>query len=146
MVEPGYAWIRVSQFQDATVDDFARKVRIVLVSAGFSKELTTAVLWLNEHDLDIRCVRLRPFANGDQTIVDVQQVVPLPEAEEYTIRLKVKELASRAEDSDRHELRLAFWRELIPAAKDRTPRFAQITPGNFHWIGTSAGLPGATLN
>jgi carboxyl-terminal processing protease len=25
MVEPGYAWLRVSQFQDRTVDDFARK-------------------------------------------------------------------------------------------------------------------------
>ena len=26
MVEPGYAWLRVSQFQDRTVEDFARKV------------------------------------------------------------------------------------------------------------------------
>jgi carboxyl-terminal processing protease len=26
MVEPGYGWIRVAQFQDRTVDDFARKV------------------------------------------------------------------------------------------------------------------------
>jgi carboxyl-terminal processing protease len=26
MVEPGYGWLRVSQFQDRTVDDFARKV------------------------------------------------------------------------------------------------------------------------
>ena len=26
LVEPGYAWVRVSQFQDRTVDDFARKV------------------------------------------------------------------------------------------------------------------------
>ena len=26
MVEPGYGWIRVSQFQDRTVDDFARKL------------------------------------------------------------------------------------------------------------------------
>lgn len=26
MVEPGYAWIRLTQFQDKTVDDFARKV------------------------------------------------------------------------------------------------------------------------
>ena len=25
-VEPGYAWIRVSQFQDRTIDDFARKI------------------------------------------------------------------------------------------------------------------------
>ncbi|WP_374594134.1 S41 family peptidase [Aquabacterium sp.] len=26
MIEPGYAWVRVSQFQERTVDDFARKV------------------------------------------------------------------------------------------------------------------------
>lgn len=26
IVEPGYAWLRVSQFQDRTVDDFARKI------------------------------------------------------------------------------------------------------------------------
>jgi len=26
MIEPGYAWVRVSQFQDRTVEDFARKV------------------------------------------------------------------------------------------------------------------------
>ena len=26
MVEPGYGWLRVSQFQDRTVDDFARKI------------------------------------------------------------------------------------------------------------------------
>ncbi len=26
MIEPGYAWVRVSQFQDRTVDDFVRKV------------------------------------------------------------------------------------------------------------------------
>ncbi|TXH12658.1 MAG: PDZ domain-containing protein, partial [Gammaproteobacteria bacterium] len=26
MIEPGYAWVRVSQFQEATVDDFVRKV------------------------------------------------------------------------------------------------------------------------
>jgi len=26
MIEPGYGWVRVSQFQDRTVDDFARKV------------------------------------------------------------------------------------------------------------------------
>ena len=26
MIEPGYAWVRLSQFQDRTVDDFARKI------------------------------------------------------------------------------------------------------------------------
>lgn len=76
--------------QEPREDDFARDVRIMLVAADFSKELTTAVLWLNERDLDIRCVRLKPYANGEQTIIDAQQVVPLPEAEEYMIRVREK--------------------------------------------------------
>jgi hypothetical protein len=71
-------------------DDFARDVRIVLVAADFSKELTTSVLWLNERELDIRCVRLKPYSNSEQTIVDAQQVVPLPEAEEYMVRVREK--------------------------------------------------------
>ena len=35
-------------------DAFAQDVRIVLVSANFSKELTTAVMWSNQPDLVIR--------------------------------------------------------------------------------------------
>ncbi|MFC3684179.1 S41 family peptidase [Hydrogenophaga luteola] len=38
LVEPGYAWVRVSQFQDRTVDDFARKVE-ELYKAGPLKGL-----------------------------------------------------------------------------------------------------------
>ena len=26
VIEPGYAWVRVSQFQDRTIDDFAKKL------------------------------------------------------------------------------------------------------------------------
>lgn len=76
-------------------DEFGQDVRIILVAADFSKELTTSVLWLNERDLDIRCVRLKPYALGSETIVDVQQVVPLPEAQEYMIRVREKEMEQR---------------------------------------------------
>ena len=69
-------------------DVFARDVRIVLVSANFSKELTTSVMWLNERNLDIRCVRLIPYKHRDQILVDVQQIIPLPEAESYQIKIK----------------------------------------------------------
>ena len=47
---------------DPKVSEFAQDVRIVLVSANFSKEITMSVLWLNERDLDIRCVRLIPYS------------------------------------------------------------------------------------
>jgi hypothetical protein len=54
-------------------------VRIVLASAEFSRESITSVVWLNEHGLDIRCVRLRPYSGGSRLFIDVQQIVPLPE-------------------------------------------------------------------
>lgn len=74
---------------------FAQDVRIVLASAEFSKELTTAVLWLNQRDLDIRCVRLRPYRDGSRVLIDVAQVLPLPEAQDYQVRLREKETSER---------------------------------------------------
>ncbi len=71
-------------------DDFAVDVRIVLVSADFSKELTTSVMWLNERNLDIRCVRLIPYNFEGKVLIDVQQIIPLPEAESYQIKIRQK--------------------------------------------------------
>lgn len=87
----------------ATPDEqaFGEDVRIVLASADFSKELTTSVLWLNERDLDIRCVRLRPHMDGGRVLLDIQQVIPLPEASEYLVGLREK--ATEARDARRKE-------------------------------------------
>jgi hypothetical protein len=71
-------------------NEFAQEVQIVLASAEFSKEITTTVLWLNDNGLDIRCVRLKPYIDGDRTLVDIQQVIPLPEAEAYQVQMKQK--------------------------------------------------------
>jgi hypothetical protein len=71
-------------------EKFADDVRIVLASADFSREVTTTVTWLNERDLDIRGVRLRPYKLGDRILLDVQQIIPLPELTEYQVRLREK--------------------------------------------------------
>jgi hypothetical protein len=74
-----------------------RRVRIVLVSAGFDTQITTAVLWLNDvYHLDITCIRLTPYRLGDRLVVDLQQLIPLPEAAEYTVGVRRREDASRA--------------------------------------------------
>ena len=75
-------------WDESQEDDFALDVRIVLVSANFSKELTTSVMWLNDRNLDIRCVRLIPYKFQGKTLVDVQQIIPLPEVESYQIKIK----------------------------------------------------------
>jgi hypothetical protein len=74
----------------AKPDEFGQEVRLILVSAEFSKEITTSVLWLNNHGLDIRCVRLRPYSLDGRIILDVEQVIPLPEAADLTIQIAQK--------------------------------------------------------
>ena len=76
-------------------DKFAQDVRLVLVSADFSKELTSAVLWLNDKDLDIRCVRIKPYAYEEKTLIDVQQVIPLPESADYQVQVREKKRQER---------------------------------------------------
>lgn len=76
------------QWDEPQEDDFALDVRIILVSADFSKELTTSVMWLNERNLDIRCVRLIPYKYESKLLIDVQQIIPLPEAEKYQVKIR----------------------------------------------------------
>jgi len=77
-----------------------RRVRILLVSGGFDPQITTTVLWLNEiYGLDITCVRLVPYRVEGRLLLDVQQVIPLPEAEELMVRLRRRESAVRAATS-----------------------------------------------
>ncbi|MEO0966564.1 MAG: hypothetical protein AAFY08_15790 [Planctomycetota bacterium] len=76
--------------------EFNADVRIVLVSADFSRELVYTVLWLNQRQLDISCVRLQPHRLDDRIILNVEPMVPLPEAGDYLIRQKEKAQADRA--------------------------------------------------
>ena len=76
-------------------DEFGQDVRIVLVSGDFSRELTTAVIWLNEKDLDICCTRIRPYTYEGKTLIDVQQVIPLPEAQNYQVEVREKKRVER---------------------------------------------------
>lgn len=76
-------------------DAFAQEVCIVLASAEFSRELTTAVLWLIDRGLDIRCVRLQLYSLDGRILVDVQQIIPLPEVAEYQVRVTEKKRKER---------------------------------------------------
>ena len=82
------------------VEDFAQKVRVILAAADFSKEITTSVLWLNDRDLDITCVRLSLHKLADQLVLSAEQIIPLPEAAEYQIKVKEKRHEERVFQKD----------------------------------------------
>lgn len=69
-------------------DEFASNVKIVLASANFSKELTTSVMWLISKGIDIRCVKFSPYTFKNDILLDINQIIPLPEAESYLIKIK----------------------------------------------------------
>lgn len=81
--------------------EFPNGVRIVLAAADFSKELTTAVMWLNQRDLDIRCVRMKPYKLEQRILLDIEQIIPLPEAQDYQVKLKQQ---SAIQKTAKHEI------------------------------------------
>lgn len=85
------------EWENPSDEIFPTETRVILSAANFSKELTTAVMWMNERGLDIRCVRMQPYKlEGSELLIDIQQVIPLPEAAEYQIRVREQAVEHKA--------------------------------------------------
>ncbi|SMY34179.1 hypothetical protein PMAL9190_01537 [Photobacterium malacitanum] len=80
---------------ESSLDDFGNDVRIVLASANFGKELTTSVLWLRDKGIDISCVRLTPYRYNGDVLINAEQIIPVPEIEEYQVKFREKQVEQR---------------------------------------------------
>ena len=132
-------------WEEADEERFGGDTRILLASADFGKELTTAVLWLIERGIDIRCVRLKPYrrANGP-LLLDIQQIIPLPETASFQTQIGVKRQAERRSQSQRDNVIGKFWEALV--ARTDATLHAHIQPGHAAWIGVTAGIRGMGFN
>jgi hypothetical protein len=126
-IDPESAILEFLGWDEPNEDLFAQNVRIVLASSNFSKELTTAVMWLNKRDLDIRCIRIIPYQYKGRTLVDIQQLIPLPEAAEYQVRTREKEQQERR-GKEYHAIHWKFWTELLIIARRRSNLHDNISP------------------
>lgn len=128
-------------------DDFSKDTRIILASADFSKELTTSVMWLRDRQIDIRCVRLKPYRLDDgRLLMDIQQLIPLPEAAEFQTQIGAKRQAERKDRVERHDLRYRFWEGLLARAKPRHGVHANRSPSESTWISGSIGVAGFNIS
>lgn len=75
------------------ITEFAKDIRIILVSNEFSKEITAVSLWLRSKNIDIKCVKLEHYydKNTSSTYIDSDVIIPLKEAEDYLISTQKKE-------------------------------------------------------
>jgi len=86
--------------------------RIILISNNFRKEVTSTVLWLREHDIQIQCFRAIPYSMGEELFLQMEQIIPLPETKEFMIDIKEKEKEEKekskvVEETETHLVK--FW-------------------------------------
>ena len=86
--------------------EIGSKPRIILVAELFSTELTTAVIWLADQGIDIKCIQFSPYKLGHELLVDFQQVIPLPQASDYQIKIRGKAEAARVAQQKRQRREL----------------------------------------
>jgi hypothetical protein len=123
---------------------FPEDVRVILVASEFDKELTTSVLWLRERGIDVRCMRLRPYRLEDGGILmECTQLIPLPEAADYQVRVEQQKAAERKERIEltfEEQTRVDFYRSLKERAAKRTAlhRDSPVGP-KASWLSCKAG-------
>jgi hypothetical protein len=125
------------------------KQRIILVAAQFRKEVTSTVLWLMNYGIQIKCFKVTPFQLGDQPLLNVEQVLPTQDMEDFIIRMASKakdELAAHEEERSKNPLRLEFWSGFLQEAQGKSNLFTNISPAKDNWIGLALGMTGVSMN
>lgn len=125
--------------------EFTKDVRIILVAADFSTEITTSVLWLNKFDHNVSCVRLNPYRIGNHVFIDLTQVIPLPEAADYEVRVRAQAQEAKRIKSAREETLKRFWSQLIERSKGQTSLLANRSTTTDGWISAGLGKGGFEL-
>ncbi len=145
----GRARRAVLEFLELDNEDEAEltdEVRIILVSADFSTEVTTAVIWLNRHDLDITCVRIKPYRLNETTLIDVTQIIPLPESADYEVKVRAQAQEVKKVRTARQEIFRRFWGQLIDKSRARTNLLAARSTTTDHWLSAGIGRSGFALS
>lgn len=86
--------------------------RIIFVANNYRKEVTSTVLWLLQHGLQLQCFKATPHSMGEDCFLQIEQIIPLPETKEFMIdaREKEKEENDKSKTVQESEARLLkFW-------------------------------------
>ena len=94
--------------------DLSERPRILLAAGSFGTEITSPVLWLsNEYELDISCIKIETYDNGGQVVVSSQQIIPIPEAEEYMTKRREKREEQQKSSSGARTIELLLERNVL---------------------------------
>lgn len=120
--------------------------RIMFVAANFRREVTATALWLIGRGIAVQCFRVTPFGFGEELFLDLQQIIPPPEAADYMIGISAKEVEETATQTTfkrRNDDRTRFWNMALDQMRaDGVGLFPNISPSSSHWLSAGSGLGG----
>jgi len=120
--------------------------RLILVAANYRKEVTNTVLWLSQFGVICQCFKVTPYQAGTELFLNVEQIIPTPEAADFMIGIIAKDAEEKSasnEQKHRHTLRLAFWEQTLEAlGRSNCSLFSNISPAKDHWLNAGSGISG----
>jgi hypothetical protein len=117
--------------------------RIILIAGSFRKEVTSTVMWLLNYRIRIQCFKATPYRLGEQVFLNVEQIIPLKDSEDYIISMGNKSLDSiktSDELKEKQALRREFWTVMMKNIAKVTSLYQKVTPPKDGWILAGSGI------
>lgn len=120
--------------------------RIMMVAANFRKEVTSTALWLLGQGINIQCFKVTPHSLGEQLFINIDQIIPTPEAKELMIGISAKEAEEKSTEvvlKNRHNVRRQYWEQALDVFQNSPCKlYNNISPSKDHWLSAGSGLSG----
>lgn len=118
--------------------------RIMMVAANFRKEVTSTALWLLGQGINIQCFKVTPHSLGEQLLINIDQIIPTPEAKELMIGISAKEAEEKSTEvvlKNRHNVRRQYWEQALEVFQNsHCQLYDNISPSKDHWLSAGSGL------
>lgn len=145
----GNAVARICEFMEVeeleeTVLNPGNDQRMIFIAANFRREVTATVLWLLSRGIRTQCFKVTPYVFGEELMIDIQQIIPTPEAADFMIGMSTKENEEKAvhdTQKKRHKLRFDFWEAALEQLRtDGVDIYRNISPARNHWLSAGSGV------
>lgn len=123
--------------------------RIMMIAGEFRKEVTSTVLWLLNYGLRLQCFKATPYSLNEQLFLNMEQIIPIKEAEEFVISMANKsreEVGTQELMKERHIVRRKFWIAYLKEINKATSLYQNVSPSKDNWLSAGSGISGVTFN
>lgn len=119
--------------------------KIILVAKEFRPEVTSAVLWLKGSGINIQCIKVVPYLFDNKLIIDIDKIIPLPEAEEFLVGVLRKDTEEKNALIASGDVYSQYWAKLLAYGRDnKLDLFRNRNGSRSSTISAGSGIAGVS--